>query len=112
MTKPDLMAELAEVVRLDRERCNRYPPGVDPDTAFHSAVLRMIRFLRTHHAELEAVVRKAARYDWLNAHRLDAFTRNNMHDPRIYLPVGTDIFQQDAMDTAIDQAMHNSAREG
>ena len=91
----DLIAELAEVVRQMRAAAE------DDDHLLHSWANTVERW----RPEIEAMARDAKRYDWLNAHRLDFIARNNMHDPRVYLPVGTDYFQPDAMDNAIDAAM-------
>lgn len=106
MTKPDLIAELAEV----RSKREAWAASL-AEEAWNELALLAVNFT-AHHAEIEAMARKARRYDWLNAHRLDFFARNNMHDPRVYLPFGTDYFQPDAMDNAIDQAMRDGAREG
>jgi hypothetical protein len=105
----DLIAELAEVVRLQRLVDATY--GCECENAMEDRDNAAVNFLRTHHAEIEAMARKARRYDWLNAHRLDFIARNNMHEPRVYLPVGTELFQPDAMDNTIDKAMRDSARE-
>lgn len=106
--KPDLMAELAEVVRLDRVAELR-KGACDEAFAIEQRDEAAVNFLRTHHAELEAVVRDAARYRWL----CDKFGVTKLPCAierivdRTYVADG-----KAAIDEAIDQAMHNSAREG
>ncbi len=112
MTKPDLMAELAEVPCSD---CGM-PCKVDEYHPFaaclmfkachNSEVVRANLFFvvesgrAAHHAELEAVVRDAARYRWLRESEAMLWKDGDSH------PVDFDL------DTAIDAQMHNSAREG
>jgi hypothetical protein len=93
MTKPDLMAELAEVVRLSERATpgpwtwsengnilGHMPNGYDSSLevgaiyterdddkapANAEAIIAAVNFLRTHHAELEAAERDARRYRFL-----------------------------------------------
>jgi len=110
--KPDLMAELAEVPVVAyawrKEGMVGWALGHNPPTPnmpdFDKYEVRELTF-RTHHAELEAAVRKAARYDWLREHEW------NYPIVKLY-ESDYDNATGDELDNAIDQAMHNSAREG
>ena len=97
----DLIAELAEVVRLmcgfDRQRFTA----------------ELERWFRTHHAEIEAMARDAARYRWLRE-RVDWKPLPEDSAGKVYL-VATMVSAvygntDDQTDAAIDAAMHDSAR--
>lgn len=123
MTKPDLMAELAEVVRLleTKAMLSREGEGAAADFYLIQYEQASSAFIHKRRAELEAVVRKAKRYDWLasrtyvqdrdggwsSAYHFYAVAR---HDGSTYK--GAIPYRYETLDAAIDHAMHNSAREG
>lgn len=106
MTNP-MLAELDEVVRQLHSYDDKSTKGVRLSTLSESAV----RFLRTHHATLADMAKDAARYRWLRNHRLDFIVRNNSADPRLSLPMGTDLMEPSAADACIDAAI-DATQEG
>jgi hypothetical protein len=150
MTKPDLMAELAEVVKLDglatpgkvelhtscswrRIMADQWRPflvpGIDPDRhpnmdSIENAqfVVALVNWYRTHHAELEAAVRDAARYApclWVPDDDTDSWDTacGNKHQ-FIAGDAADNLYQHcpycggKLIEPNYDAAMHNSAREG
>ena len=88
----DLIAELAEVVRLIRKDAAGAGQWGLPSAS--------VNFLRTHHAEIEAMARDAARYQRLKD--ADVWSDEVWH--------AIDERDSDGLDEALD-AMHDSARE-
>src|SRR3569623_73986 len=115
MTMPDLMAELAEVPLVAyawrKEGMVGWALSHNPPTPnmldFDKYEVRELTF-RTHHAELEAVVKKAKRYDWLllNADEISWYGDDGWHgfDDLRY----ADESERDAVDAAIGTAMHTT----
>lgn len=117
MTKPDLMAELAEFARLDAVAIDKsYYEGIDAREGRDEFA---VNFLRTHHAELEAVVRDKQRLDFLQREvdQIGAYLlHNGQGSGKGFTGLGLKNTGR-TLRQAIDQclgadAMHNSAREG
>jgi hypothetical protein len=95
----DLIAELAEVVRLQRLVDATY--GCECENAMEDRDNAAVNFLRTHAAEIEAMARDAVRYRWLRG----------LESQFMLKRYGCgDLPMEDDLDEAID-AMHDSARE-
>lgn len=62
-------------------------------------------------ARAEAAEANAARYEWLRAHQVDRFVRNNEHEPCLLLPFNVDCLSLEATDAAIDAAMSRTKEE-
>lgn len=115
MTKPDLMAELAEFARLDAVALDKaYYEGIDAREQRDDFA---VEFLRTHHAELEAAVRDArygrALRDAMEAEYQAAkeSRRDGKQEP--WITTYTLLRRlKVAADHLSDPAMHNGAREG
>jgi hypothetical protein len=97
----DLIAELAEVVRLSADD--------DQDSMIGAGYA--VRFIRTHHAEIEEMARDAARWRYVVTHA--EWIRDEDDTLMAVRLAGVQVnLESVGMRTdAIDQAMHDSARE-
>lgn len=91
----DLIAELAEVVRMSADD--------DQDSMIGAGYA--VRFIRAHHAEIEAMARDAKRYrEFCRQAELNQFPAEILNDA---FELGSG-----ALGMHFDGAMHDSAREG